>query len=64
VDPEKKKHLLLPFRVALIQYLSQSRMDLLERSGIYFPFLNILEANYCKQTSNIKLNVEILEAIP
>ena len=30
VDPEKKKkHLPLPFRVALIQNLSQSRIDIL-----------------------------------
>jgi hypothetical protein len=36
----------------------------LERSGIQGPYLNIIEAIYCKPTTNIKLNGDILEAIP
>jgi hypothetical protein len=35
-----------------------------ERSGIQGPYLNIIKATYCKPTANIKLNGEILEAIP
>ena len=35
---------------------------LLDRSGIQDPFLNIIEAIYCKSTANIKLNGEILES--
>jgi hypothetical protein len=33
-------------------------------SGIQGPYLNVIKAIYCKPTSNIKLNGEILEAIP
>jgi hypothetical protein len=36
----------------------------LERSGIQGPYLNIIKAVYCKPTANIKLNGDILEAIP
>jgi hypothetical protein len=36
----------------------------LERSGIQSPYLNIIKAVYCKSTANIKLNGDILEAIP
>ena len=35
-----------------------------ERSGIQGPYLNILNAIYCKPTDNIKLNGDIFEAIP
>jgi hypothetical protein len=35
---------------------------LLDRSGIQDPFLNIIEAIYCKSITNIKLNGEILES--
>ena len=35
----------------------------MERSGIQDPYLNIIKAIYGKQTANIKLNGEILEAI-
>jgi hypothetical protein len=36
----------------------------LERSGIKGPYLNIIKAIYYKPTANIKLNGDILEAIP
>jgi hypothetical protein len=36
----------------------------LERSGIQGPYLNIIKAIYCKPTANIKVNGDILEAIP
>jgi hypothetical protein len=36
----------------------------LERSGIQDPYLNIIKAISYKPTANIKLNGEILEAIP
>jgi hypothetical protein len=35
-----------------------------ERSGIPGPYLNIVKAIYCKPTTNIKLNGNILETIP
>jgi hypothetical protein len=39
-------------------------LNVLERSGIQSPYLNIVKAIYCKPTANIKLNGDILEAIP
>ena len=39
-------------------------LKVLERSGIQGPYLNIIKAIYCKPTANIKLNGDILEAIP
>ena len=39
-------------------------LKVLERSGIQDPYLNITKAIYCKPIANIKLNVDILEAIP
>jgi hypothetical protein len=36
----------------------------LEKSGIQGPYLNMVKAIYCKPTANIKLNGDILEAIP
>jgi hypothetical protein len=39
-------------------------LKVLERSGIQGPYLNIIKANYCKPIANIKLNGDILEAIP
>jgi hypothetical protein len=36
----------------------------LERSGIQGPYLNLIKAIYCKPTVNIKLNGDILKAIP
>jgi hypothetical protein len=39
-------------------------IKILERSGIEGPYLNIIKANYFKQTAYIKLNGDILEAIP
>jgi hypothetical protein len=36
----------------------------IERSGIQGPYLNIIKAIYCKSIANIKLNGDILEAIP
>jgi hypothetical protein len=39
-------------------------LKILGRSGIQFPYLNIIKAIYSKPAVNIKLNVEILEAIP
>jgi hypothetical protein len=39
-------------------------LKVLERSGIQGPYLNIIKVIYCKLTDNIKLNGEILEAIP
>ena len=47
-------------------HLTKSNTHLypLERSGIQGPYLNIIKAIYSKPTANIKLNAEILEAIP
>jgi hypothetical protein len=39
-------------------------LKVLERSGIQGPYLNIIKIIYCKLTANIKLNEDILEAIP
>jgi hypothetical protein len=39
-------------------------LKVLERSGIQGPYLNIIKAIYSKPTANIKLNGDILEAIP
>jgi hypothetical protein len=39
-------------------------LKVLERSEIQGPYLNIIEAIYCKPTVNMKLNVDTLEAIP
>jgi hypothetical protein len=39
-------------------------LKVLERSRIQVPYLNIIKAIYCKPTANIKLNGDILEAIP
>ena len=38
-------------------------LTVLERSEIKSLYLNIIKAIYCKQTANIKLNGDILEAI-
>jgi hypothetical protein len=39
-------------------------LKVLERSEIQGLSLNIIKAIYCKLTANIKLNGDILEAIP
>ena len=39
-------------------------LKVLEISQIQGPYLNIIKAIYCKPTANIKLNGDILEAIP
>jgi hypothetical protein len=39
-------------------------LKLLERSGIQCPYLSIIKAIYCKPTANIKLNGDVIEAIP
>ena len=39
-------------------------LKVLERSGIQVPCINIITTIYCKPTVNIKLNGDILEAIP
>jgi hypothetical protein len=39
-------------------------LKVLERSGIQGPYLNIIKAIYDKPTAKIKLNGDILEAIP
>jgi hypothetical protein len=39
-------------------------LEVLEGSEIQDPYLNIIKAIYSKSTANIKLNGEILEAIP
>jgi hypothetical protein len=40
------------------------KIKILERSGIQGLYLNIIKAIYRKPTTNIKLNGDILEAIP
>jgi hypothetical protein len=40
------------------------KLKALEKSGFQGPYLNIIKAIYSKPTANIKLNGEILEAIP
>jgi hypothetical protein len=39
-------------------------LKVFERSGIQGPYLNIIKPIYCKPTANIKLNGDILEAVP
>jgi hypothetical protein len=39
-------------------------LKVLERSGRQATYLNIIKAMYCKPRANIKLNGDILEAIP
>jgi hypothetical protein len=39
-------------------------LKILERSGNQDIYINIIYAIYCKPTANIKLNGDILEAIP
>jgi hypothetical protein len=39
-------------------------VNILERSGIQGPYVNIVKAIYSKPVANIKLNGEKLEAIP
>jgi hypothetical protein len=39
-------------------------LEVLERSGIQDPFLNIVKAIYSKTVANIKLNEKKHEAIP
>jgi hypothetical protein len=39
-------------------------INVLERSGIQGPYLNIIKAIYSKPVANIKVNGEKLEAIP
>jgi hypothetical protein len=39
-------------------------LKVLEKSGIQGPYLNIIKAIYYKPTANIKLNSDILKAIP
>ena len=39
-------------------------LKVLERSEIQGPYLNIIKAIYYKPTANIKVNGDILEAIP
>jgi hypothetical protein len=39
-------------------------LQVLERSGIQGPYLNIVKTIYCIPKANIKLNGDILEAIP
>jgi hypothetical protein len=39
-------------------------LKVLERSAIQGPYLNIIKAIYWKPTANIKLNGDIIEAIP
>jgi hypothetical protein len=39
-------------------------LKVLEKSGIQGQYLNIIKAIYCKPIANIKLNGDILEAIP
>ena len=39
-------------------------LKVLEKSGIQGPQLNIIKAIYYKPTTNIKLNGDILKAIP
>jgi hypothetical protein len=36
----------------------------MKRSGTQGSYLNIIKAIYCKATATIKLNADILEAIP
>jgi hypothetical protein len=39
-------------------------INVLERSGIQGPYINIIKAIYSKPVANIKVNGEKLEAIP
>jgi hypothetical protein len=39
-------------------------LKVLKRSGFQGSYLNIIKGNYCKPTANIKLNEDVLEAIP
>jgi hypothetical protein len=39
-------------------------LKVLERSGIQDPYINIIKSIHIKPSANIKLNGEILEAVP
>jgi hypothetical protein len=39
-------------------------LKVLERSGIQGPYINIIKVIYCKSSSDIKVNGDILEVIP
>ena len=39
-------------------------LNILERSGIQIPYINIVKAIFSKPVANIKLNGEKLERIP
>jgi hypothetical protein len=40
------------------------RVKVLKRSGIQDPYLNLVNAIYSKPLANIKINGDLLEAIP
>ena len=48
----------------LTKYNSPFMLKVLERSRIQDPYLNIIKTVCSKPSANIKLNGEILEAIP
>jgi hypothetical protein len=48
----------------LTKYNTPLHVKVLERTGIQGPYINIIKAIYCKPTANIKLNEDVLEAIP
>jgi hypothetical protein len=47
-----------------IQHLTTFMLKVLERSGIQGPYQNKIKAIYSKPIANIKVNGEILEAVP
>jgi hypothetical protein len=63
---KEKNHLIIPLdgvnAFDKIQHTFMTKV--LVRSGIQGPYLNIMKAIYSKPVANIKLNREILEAIP
>ena len=62
---EKTSHdYLLRYKKAFDKTQHTFMIKVLEKSGIQYPYLNIIKAFYYKPVDNIKLNGDILEAIP
>jgi hypothetical protein len=61
-----KNHMVSPLDVekAFDKFQHPFMIKVLERSGNWGPYLNMIKANYSKPVANIKVNGEKMEAIP
>jgi hypothetical protein len=50
-------------KMSLTKYNTPFMLKVLERSGIYVIYLNVIKSIYSKQTANFKLKKEKLEVI-